>query len=247
MKYILLFLSFLLCINCKQEKQPSANEIIDNAIANACGINCESVEISFNFRGKTYKSIKKGSSFQYERITNDSLGITRDVLTNNGFNRYLNDSLQILNDSIAQLYTNSVNSVHYFAQLPYGLNAPAAIKKWVGDTVIKNTAYHKISVRFKQEGGGVDFEDEFMYWIDKETFAVDFLAYSYQVEGGGIRFREAFNPRVINGVRFVDYKNYKTDDLKTPLEQLDKLFIEQKLKLLSKIEITEIEVGLLNN
>jgi hypothetical protein len=38
-----------------------------------------------------------------------------------------------------------------------------------------------------------DFDDEYMYWI-KDTRKVDYLAYSYHVNDGGVRFRAAFNP-----------------------------------------------------
>ena len=37
-----------------------------------------------------------------------------------------------------------------------------------------------------------------------------FGTYSYiESDGIGLRFREAFNERYINGIRFVDYNNYK--------------------------------------
>lgn len=37
---------------------------------------------------------------------------------------------------------------------------------------------------------------------------MDFLAYEYNVNGGGVLFREAFNSRMIEGMRFQDYINY---------------------------------------
>lgn len=61
----------------------------------------------------------------------------------------------------------------------------------------------------------------------------------------GYVFRKAYNPRTIKGIRFVDYENYKTDDLDTPLKQLDDLYEARQLELLSKIENRNIEVNLL--
>ena len=52
----------------------------------------------------------------------------------------------------------------------------------------------------------------------------------------GLRFREAFNERYVNGLRFVDYNNYKPKSLDIPLTQLDELFQNEQLTLLSKIE-----------
>jgi hypothetical protein len=59
---------------------------------------------------------------------------------------------------------------------------------------------------------------------------------------GGIRFREANNPRIIQGIRFVDYNNYKIDDFTTDLCKLDELFVEGKLELLSTIKTEDVEV-----
>ena len=118
----------------------------------------------------------------------------------------------------------------------------AVIKEKVGEENIKGKGYYLIKVTFKKEGGGTDFEDEFLYWINKKEYTVDYLAYKYAVNGGGIRFREAYNPRVVNGLRFVDYNNYKENDLKTPLQSLGKLFETGKLMKVSVIELKDINV-----
>jgi hypothetical protein len=51
-------------------------------------------------------------------------------------------------------------------------------------------------------------DDELHYWINKDTHKIDYLAYSCQVNDGGVRFRSAFNTRVA-GVTFQDYINYE--------------------------------------
>jgi hypothetical protein len=48
---------------------------------------------------------------------------------------------------------------------------------------------------FGQDGGGKDFDDEFHYWINKQTHKIDYLAYNYQNDDGGVRFRICFNTR----------------------------------------------------
>jgi hypothetical protein len=113
------------------------------------------------------------------------------------------------------------------------------------ETNIKNELYFKIKVTFGQEGGGTDFDDEFLYWIHKTNFTVDYLAYSYATNGGGIRYREAYNPRVIEGIRFVDYNNYKPSNLEFSLDELSVLFEKGALKLLSKIETENVRVSIL--
>ncbi|WP_432411107.1 DUF6503 family protein [Rasiella sp. SM2506] len=247
MKTISILAILVLFLSCEEKPSLTANTIIDKAIEASCQGNCDHAELNFVFRKVKYKSIREGEKYIFERNFIDSTGNVRDVLSNDGFKRYRNDSLQIVADTTAHKYAESVNSVHYFAQLPYGLNAPAAKKELLGEATIKDKNYYEIGVTFSEEGGGTDFEDKFVYWVDKETFQLDYLAYSYAVNGGGVRFREAYNPRVVEGIRFVDYNNYKPASLEIPLTDLDSLFQKNELELLSKIETENVEVTLLKD
>lgn len=243
MKILSILCAILLVISCKNDSETlSAQDIVDKSIAVSCNNGCDNVIIEFDFRNKKYRSERKEGSFMYERITNDSSGITLDRLSNDGFVRFMNDSVVTLSDSLTTIYSNSVNSVHYFVQLPYLLNDPAAKKELLGEAIIKNEPYYEIGVAFKEEGGGTDHDDTFVYWIHKESWTVDYLAYKYATDGGGIRFREAYNPREIKGIRFVDYNNFKPENLQVPLIDLDKHFEEGKLQLLSKIETENVRV-----
>jgi hypothetical protein len=246
MKFLGLIIALVLFVGCQEKKELSVNTIVEKAIAKACSGNCDQAEIDFIFRKKNYKSIRKDGSFQFERTFTDTTGAVRDILTNRGFQRYVNDSLVVLADTTAGNYASSVNSVHYFAQLPYGLQATAVQKELLGEATIHDEPYYEVGVSFQKEGGGTDFEDEFLYWIHKGNFTVDYLAYNYQVEGGGIRFREAYNIRTIEGIRFADYNNYKPQGLGIPLTDLDALFQQGELVLLSKIETENVQVTLLN-
>jgi hypothetical protein len=246
MKYfITLLLSFLL-FNCNDNKTEviDANKIIDESIQASGGHKIDTSVIEFNFRDINYKATRLGGKFKLERVFLDSIGEIRDVLNNNGLDRYINESFINLPDSMATKYSASVNSVHYFAVLPYGLDGNAVNKTYVNKVDIKGKSYHKIKVTFNEEGGGEDFEDVFMYWVNTVTSKVDYLAYSYNEDDGkGLRFREAYNERYVKGIRFVDYNNYKPKDNTSKLEELDKQFIDNKLELLSKIELKEVTVN----
>ncbi|TVZ25341.1 hypothetical protein JM83_0245 [Gillisia sp. Hel_I_86] len=245
MRYLLIFALLVLFTACQNEKeQLSAEEIINKTIANAGGDNYKNATIEFKFRDNKYKSVRNGGEFLLEREIRDSLGTIRDVVSNTGYKRFLNDSLVTVPDSMVVKYTGSINSVHYFAHLPYGLNDKAVNKKLEGDSEINGMPYYQLKVTFSQDGGGADHHDEFLYWIHKENFTIDYLAYKFHVNEGGLRFRKAYNPRVIKGIRFVDYKNYVQEDFNTDLCQLDELFEEGKLELLSKIETEDIRVEL---
>ena len=246
MKYfITLLLSFLL-FNCNDNKTEviDANKIIDESIQVSGGHKIDTSVIEFNFRDINYKATRLGGKFKLERVFLDSIGEIRDVLSNNGLDRYINESFVNLPDSMATKYSASVNSVHYFAVLPYGLDGKAVNKTYVNEVDIKGKSYHKIKVTFNEEGGGEDFEDVFMYWVNTVTSKVGYLAYSYNEDDGkGLRFREAYNERYVKGIRFVDYNNYKPKDNTSKLEELDKQFIDNKLELLSKIELKEVTVN----
>jgi Family of unknown function (DUF6503) len=246
MKTLYILCLTLIFVACEEKETLTAETIIDKAISEACSGNCTSAELNFVFRKVRYKSVRENGSYRFERNIIDSTGNYLDILTNNGFQRYRNDTLQVLADTTAQKYAESVNSVHYFAQLPFGLHAPAAKKELLGEATIHNNKYYEIGVTFSEEGGGTDFEDKFVYWVNQETFHVDYLAYSYATNGGGIRFREAYNPRVVKGIRFVDYNNYKPARLDISLTKMDSLFLENELTLLSKIETENVQVTLLD-
>jgi len=220
--------------------QFSAQQIIDKTIDTAGGSKFDTASIRFTFRGKEYRSLRSDGNYQLERKIDGKEGSIHDVVSNKGLSRTINNCSVKVADSMVTRISDGVNSVHYFANLPYGLNAAAVHKKLVGESKIKGASYYKIKITFDQEGGGTDFDDEFMYWIHKDNFTIDYLAYKYAVDGGGIRFREAYNSRVVHGIRFADYNNYKTNDLSTPLSKLDMMFEKEELKLLSKIELEDI-------
>jgi len=237
--------------SCKEEAKKTetietAETIVNKAIENAGGSLFENTEMSFVFRDILYKSKQENGAYSLERIIKNSEVNIHDVLTNNGFVRKMNDRVVKLPDSMIAKYSNSINSVHYFLRLPYGLNAEAVQKKLVGEDTINGEVYYEIEVHFIKDGGGTDFNDVFMYWIHKENYTVDFLAYSYETNGGGIRFREAYNVRVVNGIRFADYYNYKPNLLSVKLKNLDSLFQNNELIKVSKIETSTISVTPLN-
>ena len=249
MKYLYLVLFGLMLFNCKEEKSEiklSADEIVTKSIEKSGGKAFDNSVIRFDFRDKFYVARRNIGQFSLIRMFKDGNDSVFDLLTNNNFDRFINDSRVILEDSMKAKFSASVNSVHYFSVLPYGLNAEAVNKTLLGEEQIKKKNYYKIKITFNPNGGGEDYEDVFVYWIDNENFKVDYLAYSYNEEDGvGMRFREAFNERYIEGIRFVDYNNYKTENNELDLFDLGEAFEENKLKFLSKIELKNIEVELL--
>ena len=251
MKYLSIFLFTLLLVNCKNEKETkllTANEIINKSIDVSGGENVGNSEIFFGFRDKAYMARRNEGEFVLVRLFKKNKDSIADIYDNYGFKRMVNEEFVRVADSMATKYTASVNSVHYFSVLPYGLNDKAVNKVLLGEEQIKKKDYYKIEVTFNSEGGGEDHEDVFVYWVSKQLFKVDYLAYSYNEEDGvGMRFREAYNERYFNGLRFVDYNNYKAEDKTIKLADLGNAYEINELKLLSKIELENVKVNLINN
>lgn len=219
-----------------------AQSIVDQSIASHGGKAYESSVISFDFRDRHYRIFKSSQSFEYIREFSDSTGQVRDVLNNSGFVRTINGSKVDLPEERVGAFSRSVNSVAYFAFLPYGLNDPAVIKTLVGESELEGKKYDLIRVTFAQEGGGEDYDDVFLYWINQETKRIDFLAYSYHTDGGGVRFRKAVKTHEVGGLVLQDYENYGLESKETPVEEMESLYKSGKLELLSKIELENVRV-----
>lgn len=241
------FLTLLTLASCKpNEPVLTAQQIVDKSIVVSGADKIASSKISFSFRNRTYIATRNKGTYLLERITKrDSVEI-RDVLSNKGFLRYKNSGLVQVPDSMMTRYSNSVNSVHYFSVLPFGLNDKAVFKKCLSDTTIKGVDYYKIQVTFSEDGGGDDFDDVFLYWINKDNFQIDYLAYKYNTGKGGMRFRDVKNESVVNEIRFVNYNNYKPTDPKMDFSSIDKAYQDGQLEKLSEIILENIKVTLID-
>jgi len=243
MKYLIFLMGALSVLACRESGEPalSADQIVARAIEVAGGDRYRTSRIEFDFRGLHYVSYRENGKRVLERLTQTDSALIRDTRVGESFQRYVGDSLLILPDSMSRKYSNSVNSVHYFAYLPYGLDGQAVHRELLGTVSIGDREYYKVRVTFSEQGGGEDFEDVFVYWFNTQTFRPDYLAYLYHTDGGGMRLREAYNDREVGGIRFFDYKNYKPR-VAVPVNALDSLFLKGGMEELSVIELENLQV-----
>lgn len=257
--FFLFALVFFLILNaCRQNNSPShqiqdstatpkqlnkAEQIIENSIQAHGGEQYTHLEFEFDFRDYHYRYFQNGGLYRYERIFKDTLDQEiHDIMDNNSFVRKINGKDSPLSDEWKQRYSNSINSVMYFIMLPFKLRDPAVKAEYLSETQIKGQPYHEIKVTFAQKGGGKDYEDVFVYWFHRDKNTLDYFGYSYEVDEGGVRFREAINPQKIKGILFQDYVNYKAEK-DQPVDALDSLFNAEKLEKLSEIVNENIKVN----
>jgi hypothetical protein len=195
----------------------------------------------FTFREKAYVIRNQGQHLVYARTYEKDGMMVADSLVNGDFSKHIDGQLAKLTAKETAVGREDLNSVIYFATLPDKLRDPAVNLIALPSVTINGQAYDAFGVNFDVEGGGTDHDDNFVYWVNAQTDRIDFLAYDYRTNGGGVRFREAYNPRIVGGTLFQDYVNYKAE-VGTALTDLPALFEQGALKKLSLIETEDVEV-----
>lgn len=214
------------------EEMTKGEMIIATALNAHGGSAYDHAHIQFDFRETVYTFKNDGDNYEYTAAyTKDSLKVF-DVLNNDGFTRAIGGQLEFLKKDQIVNYSEKLNSVIYFATLPFKLKDKSVNKTFIGEIAIKGEHYDMVEVTFSEEGGGVDFKDVYYYWVNQKTSFIDYFAYSYEVNGGGIRFRAAFNPREVAGIRFQDYVNYSAP-VGTAIADLPALYESGELEQIS--------------
>ena len=222
--------------------QAFAKRIIHaSALHDSLGVLAEAA-FEFRFRDRMYRYQRTGGAFSYERwwIDTTSLDTMRDVLHNDGLVRFANGVEVELEAKKATAYSGSVNSVIYFAFLPWALLDPGVEARYLGRDTIKGRALDQIEVGFAAAPGheGHDMhEDEYLYWFTPDTHELAYMSYSH-ADGKAPRLREPYNVRKVGGVTIRDYRNYHTPDNEPrSIKLLADNFNDDALPLLSTIEL----------
>lgn len=239
---VLLALLFQACSPSTKETGTKARAVVDSCIAAHGGEQYAHSCIRFDFREKRYIRFRNQDRYVFVRSFRDSTGHNiRDIIDNGRYYR-TTDGKQIPEPEKASAHKASLNAVMYFAMLPYRLHDPAVKLSGAEKTSIREEPYYRIRVTFREKGGGQDHEDIYMYWIHREDYTMDYLAYRYYVNNGGVRFREVMNTETVKGIRFQDYINYKPASIPENLQTLETLFEKKKLKEVSRIIKENIQV-----
>ncbi len=241
----IIMLIFFFSLKGVAQSEANAQLIISKTIEKYGGTAYKNALIEFDFRYRHYKVFRKNGVFLYERFYSDSSGNIQEGFDNKSVFKEINGQTIDLTAKKSNSIKESINSVIYFFTLPYLLNDKAVIKKYLGESNIKNKLYYLIEVTFKQEGGGSDFNDRYVYWINKNNYSMDYFAYYFHVNGGSSRFRRVYNVRRIGGIVFGDQENFTSDEISTNIEDYKQLFENGNLKKISDIRIENVKVNML--
>jgi hypothetical protein len=199
--------------------------------------------VTFDFRSDRYVVERDGGLFRYTRHYTDGDGqAVQDVLSNDGATRTIGGHQIDLTERERAALETTVNSVVYFALLPYNLGDAAVRPRYLGADTVQGRPYDLVEVTFRQEGGGRDWDDRFLYWFDPQTGEMPYLAYRFGGDEGGTRFRAATNVRTVEGVRFADYLNYVADPDTGRLEAYPRLMEAGLLQLVSEVTLQDVRV-----
>ncbi len=228
------------------EGQPDPQRIVDRAIeAHGGADQLDGTVLQFDFRDRRFMLRHDGGLFRYERTFPDSSVAIHDVLTNDSVYRNIDGEPVELSDQMRSSITSGINSVAYFALLPFKLNDPAVRKRYLGADSVRDQPYNKVEITFREEGGGAAHEDRFVYWFHRDRHTMDYFAYAFAEDGGGTRFREAVRPRHVGGLLFLDYLNYTSHRFPSPgdsIEHFDRALEKGDVQLLSEINLENISV-----
>ena len=243
---IFLILALGTCAPAQNEEAlppETAEAVIRRAIAAHGMTDLDGKRIAFTFRERDYGIEMQEGRFLYTRSFVDSTGRNvRDELSNDGLRRFRQDSLVRLSPKDSAAYAGSVNSVRYFFLLPYGLEDPAVRVELLDTAGLRGSMYDRVRVTFAAAGGGTDYEDVYHYFFDREDGELDYLAYTFETDGGGIRFRAAINKRRVGGVLVQDYVNYGLDGADRDIEHVAERFRAGELPELSRIENSTVRI-----
>ena len=163
--------------------------------------------------------------------------------------RWSNDVLEVRENGAAvaiepgkeQRYRDWAMARVYFCFLPYRLDDPSVIQHDRGLIEWDGRRLHKVKVTF-EPGTSTDAGDEYLYWFDPETARLEYFAYSYDDDGGGLRFRRAVRHRRVGGLLFFDQENLGVEGPGLSVEAIDPAYVQSRMRHISTVRLEAISV-----
>ena len=227
-----------------QTRPEGAAGVVWDSIERHGGEVFDRIHIRWGFRGVPFEVTRDDGRFRYQRTVQDSLGqAIVEVMENEGSWIEVNGERQDLDPQSRARLEFDVNSVVYFGFLPFRLDDPVVQLADLGTGEVEGELYRKVGVTFEREGGGLNWEDRFVYWFHEGDHTLDYLAHLEAADVETTRFRRAVNRREVGGLLVQDYENYTGDPDVGDVADYDRLFEAGSLRLLSMVEFDDLEVS----
>ncbi len=237
-----MFVAIVMSSGCGGDVAP--DDVIDRAMRAHGTTALNNAILEFDFRGDRYLARRNNGLFSYERHWRDSSGTVRDVVSNDEIFREVNGERAALTERLESAILTRVNSIVYFASLPYSLRDPAVIARYLGTGVIDGETYDRVEVTFRKQGGGPDYQDRFLYWVNRSTSRIDYFAYYYLTDETGSRLRKLVNTRNVSGFLVSDHLNYSAipDTIGSRIEGYEPLIGTDGLELVSEVKHENVRI-----
>ncbi len=250
-RFLFLFILVFSCACQTDKKTPTDDEgtagilssdaIIQKAIEASGKHKVSDHRILFEFRDKTYVSEGICGQFKFTRI--DTSRQVKDVFFKDSLQRKVKGKGVQLADTTATTIKSAINAVNYFVHLPYRLKDAAVKAKRLADDTIADTSYYQLQVKFREKGGGEDYQDIYRYWFDKKDFSMDYLAYKFYTNDGGMRFRVKKAQDTLKGIVFQSYDNLKPRSDSLSFYNISDAYKQDRLKKVSEIITRPVSVA----
>ena len=241
----------MFCLACAPVRSPATSppservEIVDRAIEHHGGYIYESSAAELDMCSKSgcfhVQARHKLDRF-HAAVSGVSRGSRLEVeSTNEGVTARRDGKTLELDAEAQQIHRDWAMARVYFCFLPYRLNDPGVYKQDLGVVDWDGRSLHQVKVTF-EPGSSTDATDEYMYWFDPESARLELFAYSYDDNGGGLRFRRATNYRRVGGVLFFDQENFGVEGPGLEVDQIDPAFVRDKMRHVSTVRLENVKL-----
>lgn len=130
----------------------------------------------------------------------------------------------------------ALGQVLFFATFPHHLRYPAITTEFIGVDTLEGRSYYRVGVAFLQTISGYAPEDRYVCWINDQDFTLDYLAFSFERNGGGARFFKALTRQEAGGLLFSAYQAYLPPDGNVDLAGFGQLYLQNRLQFAARVE-----------
>ena len=242
MRYIYVLIAIIL-FSCNEDVNSglSAKSILQKSIDASGRENFFNSTIKFNVEELQYEIYRKEHISKYVMTRQVDTTFYKAIYEMGHFEYYVNDEIQRQTSQGKVFFDTKLEGFVYLFSIPHILDQNAVILTRLEDAEIDGKSYFAVYATF-QEVEGVP-QDQFILYIDPDTYLVDFYAQKYSLFMNRKKFKKAVNSRFVEDIRFTDHHVYyfKGED-NTPLDQFYKLYNDDVLNRQNDVILENILV-----